>query len=79
MGTFRALWGTRIREARRAAGYTQASFAVALGVDQANVSRWERGLASPHDDRRPLIAKLLGVDPNWLFSFDGSNGDTEAA
>ena len=79
MRTFRNVWGQRIREARRAAGHTQASFALAVGVDQAVVSRWERGLLIPRDDRRPLIAQLLGVAPEVLFSYDGTNGGTEAA
>lgn len=78
MGTLRAVWGVRIREARIAAGYTQAQFAIAVGVDQANVSRWERGIASPHDARRPLIARLLGVDPAVLFSYD-TDGEGEVA
>lgn len=78
MRTLRAVWGARIRTARVAAGYTQAQFAIALGVDQANVSRWERGIASPHDDRRPLIAEILGVDAGVLFSYD-TNGESEVA
>lgn len=72
------IWGARIRKARRAAGYTQAQFAYALGVDQANVSRWERGLASPHDSRRCRIAELLGVDPSVLFSYDTNGGEAAA-
>ena len=67
-----------LREARIAAGYTQAQFAIAVGVDQANVSRWERGVASPHDDRRLLIAELLGVAADVLFSYD-TNGEGEVA
>jgi transcriptional regulator with XRE-family HTH domain len=78
MGRMQGVWGNRIREARKAAGYSQAAFAVAVGVDQANVSRWERGLASPHDDRRPLIAKLLGIDPAILFSYDDADGGQAA-
>ena len=77
MRTFSAIWGRRIRQARIAAGFTQERFAIAIGVDQANVSRWERGLASPKANRRPLIARVLGIDPDVLFSY--SNGDIEAA
>lgn len=79
MRTLRSVWGARIRTARIAAGYTQAQFAIELGVDQANVSRWERGVASPHDDRRPRIAEILGVDPATLFSYDRNGGEGEAA
>ena len=77
MRTLRAIWGTRIREARLNSGLTQAQFAVAVGADQANVSRWERGLAVPRDDRRSRIAEVLGVDPDALFSYD-TNGDNQA-
>lgn len=78
MERLRAIWGARIRTARQAAGYTQASFARALNIDQANVSRWERGLAVPNDNRRGRIADLLGVDASDLFPYD-PNGDDEAA
>lgn len=78
MGTLRATWGARIRSARQAAGLSQQTFAAALGVHQANVSRWERGIASPADHRRQQIATLLGVTAASLFSYD-INGDTEAA
>lgn len=78
MHRLRVVWGIRIREARQAAGYTQASLAEAIGVDQANVSRWERGAATPRDTRRRQLGELLGVDPSVLFSYD-INGDDKAA
>jgi transcriptional regulator with XRE-family HTH domain len=74
----RAIWGQRIRDARQAAGLTQAQLALALGVDQANVSRWERGMLSPRDDRRARIAEILGVDAASLFSYDPNDGEAAA-
>ena len=74
----RAIWGARIRAARQAAGYTQQTFAIALGIDQANVSRWERGRAMPHDTRRRQLAQLLGIDPNVLFAYPPDGGEEAA-
>ncbi len=78
MEHLRAIWGARIRAARQAAGYTQQSFARALDIDQANVSRWERGLSVPHDNRRGQIAKLLGVPAADLFPYDPNGGEAAA-
>lgn len=38
---------TQIREAREAAGLTQQTLAATLGVSQAAVSAWERGIQVP--------------------------------
>lgn len=40
-------FGARLRYLRRAAGIKQLSVALAIGVDQATVSRWERGEQTP--------------------------------
>jgi transcriptional regulator with XRE-family HTH domain len=81
MVDYRVFWGQRIRTLRRAAGYSQRSLSVAMNVDQAVVSRWERGITSPRDDRRLELAGLLGVHPDELFSYepDGNGGKGEAA
>lgn len=39
--------GSWLRDARIAAGMTQAELAVALGVKQPSISRWERSNALP--------------------------------
>jgi transcriptional regulator with XRE-family HTH domain len=81
MTDHRRIWGQRIRTHRERLGQSQRSIAVALGVDQAVVSRWERGITSPRDDRRLELAALLGVSPDLLFSYepDPANGDDKAA
>lgn len=78
---YRLAWGKRIRALRQAAGYSQRTLSVALDVDQAVISRWERGITSPRDDRRLKLADILGVHPDELFSYshDPTNGDSEAA
>lgn len=51
----------KLKRARKETGYSQESFAYALGVDPSAVKRWERGIWAPSARRRPKIAKLLGV------------------
>ena len=52
----------RIRALRKSLGLSQASFAGRVGVDQSNVSRWERG--APPDDAHILrLAELAGQHP----------------
>ncbi|MGH3865684.1 MAG: helix-turn-helix transcriptional regulator [Pseudonocardiaceae bacterium] len=52
---------------RRAAGYTQESFAEALGVDRSTVVRWEAGDHEPLPYLQPKIARLLGVSQDGLI------------
>lgn len=47
---------------RRALGYSQESFAQALGVDRTTVGRWEGGRSVPQPPLRPEIAELLHID-----------------
>jgi transcriptional regulator with XRE-family HTH domain len=51
---------SRIHAARRALGKNQAEFAKALGVNQATVSRWERG-SHPDGVILAKIAKLAAI------------------
>lgn len=52
----------RIRALRKSLGLSQASFASRVGVDQSNVSRWERG-APPDDTHIVRLAALAGQHP----------------
>ena len=67
--------GTRIRKARRKAGFSNAeSLAVALDVGHRTIQRWET------DDSEPSLAKLRQIaavtrQPLGFFL----NGDTEQA
>ncbi len=44
----------------------QLRFSKAVGVNQATVSRWMKGI-SPSEDQLPKIAKVLGVEPDDLL------------
>jgi transcriptional regulator with XRE-family HTH domain len=56
----------RLARARKAAGYTQESFAEALGVDRSTVARWEAGDHEPLPYLRPKMARLLDVSREEL-------------
>ena len=62
-----------MREARRAAGMTQAELARRVGVAGGErVSVWERGLAAPSAVAVARMAEVLGVDP---VALSGSSGE----
>lgn len=44
---------------RRAAGFTQAQVAEAMGVGRVQVARWETGFADPSGMRRQAYSRLL--------------------
>ncbi|WP_370945381.1 helix-turn-helix transcriptional regulator [Amycolatopsis sp. cg5] len=54
------------RQARKAAGYTQESFAAALNVDRTTVQRWEAGSNEPQPYLRPKLARLLHISAEQL-------------
>lgn len=56
----------RIAESRTTMGWTQSALASAVGVSRTAVSFWEDGKSAPRRDKIPIIAKALGVDPDWL-------------
>jgi transcriptional regulator with XRE-family HTH domain len=59
--------GTRIADARAAAGRTQTDIANQLGVKVSSVEKWERGSASPRSNRLTALAGILGVSLSWLI------------
>lgn len=52
---------------RKAAGYTQETFAEALGVTRSLLAAWEVGHAWPSARRLPEMAALLGCPIGALF------------
>jgi transcriptional regulator with XRE-family HTH domain len=63
------LLGARLREARRAAGLSQAAAAERVGVLQQTWSHWEASRHAPVRSAAELLAvcNLLNADPAWLL------------
>jgi len=53
--------GSRIRRARNAAELTQARLAEKTSIDQADISKWERGVYHPTIDSMKRLATALNV------------------
>lgn len=59
-------WGRRIRAFRKLKGYTQESFARALGVSVSVLGEIERGNRMPTDDFIDNVAQCLQVSVDEL-------------
>lgn len=57
----------RLQESRVKAGYTQESFATALGIEKKQISRWETGSVIPGSDRLARMAELLAISSDYLL------------
>lgn len=51
-------WASLLRELRRVGNVSQVELARQLGINQASVSRWERGLTEPHFDLRRALERM---------------------
>jgi transcriptional regulator with XRE-family HTH domain len=56
-------WGQTIRQYRILNGLTQTALAELVSVDQATVSRWERGLQAPDVAMQGRLRALVRVSP----------------
>ena len=52
---------------RKSKGFTQASLAERLGVEQPTVQRWEKGKREPNLTQLIDLANVLGVEPAMLI------------
>jgi len=64
--------GRRIEARRKEAGLTQAGLALAIGVDQTTVSRWEGGLVPIDTDDLEKLSKVLQARGGWLVDASGA-------
>ena len=60
--------GKRIKQYRKAKGFTQKELAEIIGCAEMTISQYERGLYSPKSDMREKIANALGVPSPDLFT-----------
>ncbi len=63
----------RLRDLRRARGWTQETLADMLGVSRQTVSRWEAGIDSPDTDKLMTMSDLYGMSVDELLT--GQQGD----
>lgn len=59
----------QIRNHRKALGLTQEQVAAYLGISAPAVNKWEKGNTYPDVTLLPVLARLLKIDMNELFSF----------
>lgn len=59
-----------IKHLRKKCGLNQVQLARMIGVNQSNLSKFERGLKQPSLERLPILANVLGVTIDDLFDFD---------
>ena len=64
---YRVAFGERVRELRKAKGFTQEAFAHYAGLDRADFGRLERGQRNPTLDSIVELAEALDVDIRELF------------
>lgn len=62
--------GTRLRDARKAAGLTMAQLGAAVGLSAAAISRYELEQREPALDILSRIADILGVSVSYLMGQD---------
>ncbi len=63
--------GDRIREARENKGADQATLAAKVSVATRTLQRWEKGDQTPDGLAITALARVTGVQPNWLLTGDG--------
>ena len=56
----------RIKQLRKALGYTQQEFAERIGVKRNTIAQYEIGRNEPIDSVVNLICKEYSVNPDWL-------------
>jgi transcriptional regulator with XRE-family HTH domain len=64
------LWGRRIRRTRRASELTATEVAKRAGISRTYLHDIEAGRYRPSDALRVRIARVLGVEPSDLFTYD---------
>lgn len=63
-------WPDRLRRMRKAAGYTQAGAAEALGIAAASIAQWEIGRTKPSRDRLMDVSRIYKVSVEEVCGTD---------
>lgn len=62
-----ALFGDRLRDARKAAGLTQRQLADKINVSNTSISNWEQCVSTPDPDTIQNLCWALEIQPNYFF------------
>lgn len=63
--------GERIRQARRAFGWSQLKLASELKVKRPSVTQWETNVTEPSVENLVKLSTTLGVSVSWIVSGEG--------
>lgn len=69
MATLKEKFGNRLKEIRKAKGYTQEQIAEKIGIEPPNMSKLEKGAHFPLPENIEKIANALDVNIKDLFDF----------
>lgn len=68
----------RLRELRKARGFTQQEMATMLGVDRTTYTKYEGGQSEPNIDSLRQLAQIFGVTVDYLVEMsDDPDGGME--
>lgn len=62
--------GTRLRDARKAVGMTQADLATVLDITPAAISQWETDITLPDVNKLVVLSITLRVSIDWILKGD---------
>lgn len=72
MSTFPATYGHRLRQARKAAGWTQGELGRQIGMENdpgaTRICRYENGLHMPDGPTAAALSKALRLPQAWFFA-----------
>lgn len=66
-GYYIKIFATRLREARKAAGLTQAQLAAQIGLKRNTYSFYEQARNEPNVSLLAILSKELNRSPNWFL------------
>ncbi len=66
----RKLFGSRLTQLRKAAGYTQVVVAEKLGMDYKAYAAYEKGRNTPTYDKLLSLCEVFNTDPNFLMGYE---------
>ena len=70
MSSLKNKFGKRIKELRKACGYTQEEVAEIVGIEPPNISKIENGLHFPQPDKIEKFAAVFKTEIKDLFDFE---------